>query len=299
VEHVVIRKKIDPKALLWILFALAAIPWLSYRALYEINFQRALADARALFERKAYAESEARLGSILKTWGPRSRALAFEVELQCRLGMMEDSPRRWHRVLQATAELGRSWFSSGVAYEYARGLAYFNLGPDTYLDGIQALGRARPPAALEAERSELLYTMCLAKKRFNDAETHALRLVALHPDEPEYRIRKVLVDLARGEKLRAQGELKDLLVTVPNGPSLRRTARLLLNLLGEFQLPEEKQFVYLYLLHRMPDDTEWISDYGAFLFQNNQIYKARTLVYEALLKSQTNLVLRQSLARMF
>lgn len=298
-EHVIIRKPIRLQVVIYILVALAGIPAVSYKILYEVKFRSAMSEVRSLFEEKRYPECEARLSSLLLRYGPRTEALRFDLELSARLAFLDNHAPKWYKVLQLAALLEDRFGVSKTELALARGDAYFHLGHDHYDQGILAYKSVTIPKVREAEITDHLYVMALARRHWKEAETQAARLAAMYPGDPEYRLRQVLVDLARGEKLRAQESLKSLLVTVPAGPALKRSSKLLLALLTEFSLTEERRFVHLYLLHQCPDDPEYIADYGNFLFQNQQIYPARTLVWEAIKKNQTNLLLRQTLARMF
>ena len=301
-KHIIVRKKIDLKVVFYLAVAIVAVPFLFYQFVLAVRFTRDFNESKRLLNNRSYSASFDKLKSIYQTYGLKNRALHLEMDLLSEWNAGKENVGNTQRLLQIASLLSHSQWWPDSRLSYYRGRAYYQLGADYFDAALRELGdyEKKYPRSDEALLiANMCFEMSLAKDYLADAEREADRLIRLDPKNLEYPIKKVAVVLKKGEKLRARELLHGIVFTYVYGAELKSSARMLLSLLTEFRLIEDKDFLYTYLLDKSNRELSWVMEYSQFLFENKQIVKARTLLAQALAEDRNNREIYQLLAKMY
>ncbi len=301
-KHVIVRKKIDLKVVFYLAVAIVAIPFLFYQFVLTVRMSRDLNESKRLLNLRSYPAAWDKLKQVHQTYGLKKKALMIELNLLSEYAAANENVGYAQRLLQIARILDEASWWPDHRLSYFRGRAYYQLGQDYYDAALRELGiyeKRFPKDENALLIARMRFEMALSKNYLAEAEKEADRLIRLDPKNLEYPIQKVAVVLKKGEKLRARQLLHGIVFSYVYGDELKTSARLLLNLLTEFNLVEDKDFLYTYLMEKSNRELSWVMEYSQFLFENKQVIKARNLLAGALSENKNTQEIYQLLAKMY
>ena len=297
-QRIIIRKRIDRRILALVLAGVVALPLIGTRVIYELRYWHECRQTEREILRGDRSAAGLRLDRLTERYGLRPDVLALVCDLQLEAAKRDGDVQKLQRVLAASAWIEKIQWRRDPRLDYWRGWTARLAGAGHEETAYAALRRWQQAGHPSLEVSEALYALALSTRRFAEAEAEAETLARLDPTNAAYPLRKAEVALAMGERVRAKVLLRDLVFqAAPTGESARHRARMLIATLRELRLPEEVEFVYTWLVERSGRDPEWVASYGLWLVEQNQIPKARNMLWLAVLSNQTNQPLRDALAK--